>query len=132
VSARRRQRLREEPFEVALALGLAAVVMLAGCERGGWAVVEPSEAGGELDVIAEATPDEGSAPLEVRFVADVRDDGTGPWSQRWEFGDGDAATGAEATHVFTTGGRYMARLTVTDGDGRRGTDEVEVIVDDVE
>jgi len=109
---------------LALTLGLA----LGGCEG---EMAKAPAAVAELDVIVEATPDEGTAPLEVRFAAQVRD-GVAPWSHHWEFGDGDSGGGSGPVHVYAVAGRYVVRLTVTDGGGQRGTDEVEVIVDGVE
>ena len=35
----------------------------------------------------------------------------------WEFGDGATATGVAATHVYTTGGAYVVKVTVTDNGG---------------
>jgi PKD repeat protein len=115
-----------------LALALVTVVALASCEPAERVEVSEAGAAGELDVIVEATPDEGSVPLEVRFAARVRGDGQEPWNQQWEFGDGERAAEADPSHVFTAAGRYLVRVAVTDGAGRRGADEVEVIVDGVE
>ncbi|MCM8783484.1 MAG: PKD domain-containing protein [Candidatus Omnitrophica bacterium] len=48
---------------------------------------------------------------------------------RWDFGDGESATGARVTHVYKKGGTYTARLTVDDGKGSRcslDTDTVNI------
>ncbi|MBI4814765.1 MAG: PKD domain-containing protein [Deltaproteobacteria bacterium] len=47
-------------------------------------------------------------------------------SYAWEFGDGDSATGAVATHTYEAAGNYLARLVVTDDQG--ATDEDVAIV----
>ena len=36
----------------------------------------------ELDVIAEAEPDEGAPPLKVQFTASVEEEEGGPWTLR--------------------------------------------------
>ena len=50
-------------------------------------------------------------------------------SYRWDFGDGQHATSARATHTYDDPGRYTAKLTVT-ADGESDTDEVSVRVDE--
>ncbi len=39
----------------------------------------------------------------------------------WDFGDGTTATGATATHTYTTAGAYTAKLTVKDSFGATGS-----------
>lgn len=46
----------------------------------------------------------------------------------WDFGDGNAATGAVVTHTYATAGAYTATLTVTDDDTGASTDTVQVTV----
>ncbi|MCX5707901.1 MAG: PKD domain-containing protein [Candidatus Omnitrophica bacterium] len=36
-------------------------------------------------------------------------------SYSWDFGDGESGTGKKVTHVYKTGGSYIAKLTVNDG-----------------
>src|SRR5262245_49716626 len=50
------------------------------------------EAEYELDVIAEAEPDEGAPPLKVQFTASVEEETGGPFSFKWDFGDGQKST----------------------------------------
>lgn len=107
-----------------LVLGGAAflALVLTGCGP----QVPPGE--GPLAVVLYA-PVRGEAPLLVTF------DGTlsaPPGSQitglRWDFGDGEGASGAVVSHWYRTEGTYYARLTVTDAQGRTGTAQVPVIV----
>src|SRR5438477_145562 len=46
----------------------------------------------ELDVIAEAEPDEGAPPHKVQFTASVEEESGGPFSFSWDFGDGSTST----------------------------------------
>ena len=50
----------------------------------------------------------------------------------WDFGDGNAATGTlTSTHAYGDNGVYMVTLTVTDDDGRIGSDTLTVTVNNV-
>ena len=83
----------------------------------------------ELDVIAEAEPDEGAPPLKVQFTASVEEDEGGPWRFEWDFGDGNKSNEQNPTHVFTKVGEYTSVLTVTDQKNNKGTDEIDVFVE---
>ncbi len=70
---------------------------------------------------ADATPDEGTAPLSVTFSATVSDPEGDAVSYRWLFGDGDADSGAVAggvvppvVHDYLANGAYSAQLLVFD------------------
>ncbi|WP_275005879.1 ThuA domain-containing protein [Promicromonospora iranensis] len=81
--------------------------------------------------VPEASPDSGTAPLEVTF------DGTGSTDPEgetltyaWDF-DGDGTTDSTeptASHTYTEDGVYDARLTVTDPAGKDGTATVPITV----
>jgi len=91
---------------------------------------EPAvEAPYELDVIVEADPDEGAPPLRVRFSADIGEDEGGPWTFRWEFGDGSVSEEKDPEHVYAEAGDYTAVLTMTDQRGFSGQDEIDVFVE---
>ena len=69
-----------------------------------------------------ASPMSGSAPLDVGFDASVSVDADGLIaSYVWSFGDGGSASGAAASHTYTSAGTYTAQLIVTDDDGASGT-----------
>jgi PKD repeat protein len=83
----------------------------------------------ELDVIAEAEPDEGAPPLKVQFTASVEEEEGGPWTYAWDFGDGGKSTEQNPLHTYDKVGEYTATLTVTDQKGNKGTDEIDIFVE---
>ncbi len=83
----------------------------------------------ELDVIAEAEPDEGAPPLKVQFTASVEEETGGPFTFGWDFGDGQKSTEQNPSHTYDKVGEYTATLTVTNQKGNKGTDEVDIFVE---
>jgi len=83
----------------------------------------------ELDVIAEAEPDEGAPPLKVQFTASVEEEEGGPWTYAWDFGDGAKSTEQNPMHTYEKVGEYTATLTVTDQKGNKGNDEIDIFVE---
>jgi PKD repeat protein len=83
----------------------------------------------ELDVIAEAEPDEGAPPLKVQFTASVEEETGGPWAFKWDFGDGNTSTEQNPVYTYAKVGEYTATLTVTDQKGNKGTDEIDIFVE---
>jgi PKD repeat protein len=83
----------------------------------------------ELDVIAEAEPDEGAPPLKVQFTGSVEEDEGGPWKYEWDFGDGQKSTEQNPSHTYEKVGEYTATLTVVDQKGNKGTDEIDIFVE---
>jgi PKD repeat protein len=83
----------------------------------------------ELDVIAEAEPDEGAPPLKVQFTGSVEEDEGGPWKFEWDFGDGAKSTEQNPVHTYEKVGEYTATLTVTDQKGQKGSDEIDIFVE---
>jgi PKD repeat protein len=65
---------------------------------------------------------------ETTFAAAIIDNGL---NYQWDFGDGNTANTASASHTYTATGTYTATLTVTDGQDPVGNDTltVEVIKD---
>jgi large repetitive protein len=65
---------------------------------------------------------------EVVFDAakSIDDDGD-TLSYAWDFGDGESGTGKKLTHVYKTGGSYIAKLTVDDGRGSACSSSEETI-----
>ncbi|MFC1601396.1 DUF4038 domain-containing protein, partial [Candidatus Sumerlaeota bacterium] len=60
---------------------------------------------------AQASASEGSAPLKVTFSTKSL------LNCRWEFGDGETASGAKVEHVFEEVGSHTVKLTLTDKEG---------------
>jgi PKD repeat protein len=83
----------------------------------------------ELDVIAEAEPDEGAPPLAVHFLGYIDEDEGAPWRFQWDFGDGATSSEQNPQHTYERVGDYTAVLTVTDARGNTGTDEIDVFVE---
>jgi PKD repeat protein len=83
----------------------------------------------ELDVIAEAEPDEGAPPLKVQFTGSVEEDEGGPWKFEWDFGDGQKSTEQNPSHTYQKVGEYTATLTVVDQKTNKGTDEIDIFVE---
>jgi len=140
-------------MRLTLALGglAAGLVILAGCGGSGeppktvtptpttMAPARPTptiapaagddEAEYELDVIAEAEPDEGAPPLKVQLTASVEEETGGPFTFSWDFGDGSKSTEQNPVHVYQKVGEYTATLTVTNQKGNKGTDEIDIFVE---
>jgi glucose/arabinose dehydrogenase len=71
----------------------------------------------------------GDAPLAVEFTGFAEDPNGEALTYTWEFGDGNTATGATATHTYTSTGVYQARLRVTDTSGNEDvSDPIEITV----
>lgn len=66
--------------------------------------------------VSTATPESGSVPLSVNFSSTgSRDPENLPITYSWDFGDNTTSTEANPTHVYSTAGQYLARLSVSDG-----------------
>jgi len=59
----------------------------------------------------------GLAPLIVAFVANAADPDGDTLTVRWDFGDGQTATGASVSHTYTSAGQFTARVMATDPAG---------------
>lgn len=83
--------------------------------------------------VIEASPREGSAPLDVSFNSQYsRDDGT-IVEYRWNFGDPmntQSALDSAPTHTFNNPGTYIVKLTVIDDEGAVDTEQVAIVVTD--
>jgi PKD repeat protein len=73
--------------------------------------VEPA-----LTVTVSSDSAEGVAPVVIRFNA-TASWGVGPYTFRWNFGDGQKATGPSAVHNYTIPDSYTVQVTVTDSEG---------------
>jgi len=68
------------------------------------------------------SPEAGDAPLSVFFDGSASFDSDGYLATyQWDFGDGATAAGISVTHTYTSPGTYQAELTVTDGEGKKGS-----------
>lgn len=64
----------------------------------------------------------------VIFNGGESTDNTGVISYTWDFGDISQSTGITTTHVYSTPGTYMAKLTVQDTAGNTATATVNIVV----
>lgn len=71
-------------------------------------VAAPAADAARRDVAVQAAPTDGAAPLTVTFTASQ--------SVHWDFGDGQQADGARATHAYAAG-RWHATWTSSAGNG---------------
>jgi glucose/arabinose dehydrogenase len=75
------------------------------------------------------SPTSGNAPLTVNFTAHASDPDGDPITYDWDFGDGSAhSTSVNPTHVYTSKGNWVAKLTVSDNRGMSGSGSVPVPV----
>ncbi len=85
-----------------------------------------------LVLLAEGEPEDGVAPLSVRFVVEslIADEMNAP-KYTWEFGDGTPDSNeAGPVHVYEKPGSYTASIRFVDAVGQRGWDEVDIEVDE--
>ena len=79
--------------------------------------------------VMTADPATGSVPLEVHFDGSQSHDDDGEVvTYRWNFGDGQTATGSSVTHVYQSGGTFTAKLTAIDDGGKAGTATTRIVV----
>lgn len=76
----------------------------------------------QVDVDVPATA---PALTRVRVAATVGEPGA---TVAWDFGDGGAASGAEAHHVYAAPGTYAVRATATDVNGNTATVTRQIVV----
>jgi PKD repeat protein len=76
-----------------------------------------------------ASPSEGSAPLEVYLDASSSYDPDGSIaSYSWDFGDGTAGSGVMVTHAYQNYGAFAATLTVTDNNNQTSSATTNITV----
>ena len=93
-------------------LSAAVQAHAVGQKPGAPGVVLPSAGGPYAGVVA----------VPVVFTGAGSNDPKGePITYSWSFGDGAIGSGLTTTHAYSSAGRYVATLTVTDTDGLMGT-----------
>ncbi|QQG64695.1 PKD domain-containing protein [Desulfobulbus oligotrophicus] len=83
-----------------------------------------------LNAVISTSGNSGQAPLTVSFNGSSSTAATGNTisSYSWDFGDGTTATGATASHAYTSAGTYTATLTITDNRRRTNSTTTTIVV----
>jgi len=104
-----------------------------GCECGGGELDAAAAGDTDTDVDSEpvavinADPTTGTAPLDVTFLSAIVG-GNEPFTFAWDFGDGNTDTTEAPSHSYSAPGTYTAILAVTDADGDRAVDDIDIHV----
>jgi PKD repeat protein len=105
------------------------VTFFGGSITNGWCV--------NFTPVSSAPVANAGGPYSIRAGNPLNFDGTGSTdpdndieSYAWDFGDGEAGTGAALAHTYANSGTYTATLTVTDADG--ATDDATASVTVIE
>ncbi len=86
---------------------------------------------GPPTAVVSATPTTGIAPFTVSFDGSgSTDPNNDPLTYAWNFGDGQTATGPIVFHEYTLTGTFVARLTVTDGQGAANSQTTIITVNE--
>ncbi|MEQ1870843.1 MAG: PKD domain-containing protein, partial [Vicinamibacterales bacterium] len=80
-------------------------------------IVQPIVPGNLVPTAVPGGPYSGTAKELIVFTGSGTDPDADPLVFTWNFGDGQTATGASATHAYAGQGEYTATLTVDDGRG---------------
>ena len=95
-----------------------------GVRRGQASDIGPFDS---LVISVGATPLQGFDRLLTTLTCTIPS-GNPPYTVEWDFGDGTTGSGDSVIHIYDGGGRYTAMATVTDAQGNRATDSVELFV----
>ena len=66
--------------------------------------------------------------ISATFSAEAADNRSGIASIRWDFGDGNSATGAKVKHAYKRAGTFLVRVTATDGAGNSASKTSVIVV----
>lgn len=104
---------------------LGPVLLTLGC------VQNPGDTSGSgVSARINISATHGKPPLRVAVNAnDSSAEGADITGYQWDFNGEGAATGVSASFTFTSPGRKVVSLTVTDSEGRVGTDRVDVRIE---
>lgn len=92
-------------------------------------IVAGSEGNEAPVAVINATPESGSAPLEVVFNGSNSTDDVGVETYLWDFGDGSPTVSeVSPTHTFEMQGSYSVTLTVEDIEGLSDTETQTIVV----
>jgi PKD repeat protein len=108
-------------FMIFIVVGIA---FLSGCSDQQPQTVENKNP--TISILANIT--KGTAPLTVSFMASGNDSDGVITSYNWSFGDRSTSHEQNPTHTYTSKGKFLVKLTVTDDDGGSDIDNIAIIV----
>jgi len=80
-----------------------------------------------FSVNASASPANGVGPFSPNLNSSVSG-GNGPYSYKWDFGDGKTSNQANPNHTFKNPWNYKVNVTVTDKNGNKTSDTINIQV----
>lgn len=92
----------------------ATVTDLDGAKASASVTIEVAAPNAPPQVVLNAAPTWGKAPLAVSFSADATDPEGAPLTVTWAFGDGATGSGAAVKHTFAAPGTFATTVEVTD------------------
>jgi len=111
-------------------LGTIAAASACATKRAEGPPPMPAQPRNLLIVWASGDPDDGPAPLTVRFACDPMIADEPPSEYHWDFGDGSAPSReASPRHTYARPGMYVARVVAWDDKGHVGDDTVRIDVE---
>jgi predicted transcriptional regulator len=113
--------------------GMSKVILLAAAVLCALAMMPSPAAGGEQPPgpAVISSPVEGTVLFVnegIEFTSDVLNSSTfgEPVDFIWDFGDGNSSTEINPNHIYSSGGNYTIRLSVTDDEGALTVSEVNI------
>ncbi len=126
--------IRDHPILSAVIAGAGLTYLLKnrGSQADEKEPTEPDDDGGDSEDYNQAPSSNAGGPYmgvvdeAVEFDASDSSDDNNGLTYEWDFGDGKTGTGANPSHTYDKPGKYTAKLTVTDSEGKSDVDTTTV------